>query len=49
MKQQGFLSGCLLWLTKDAMVDTIVDSASYENYGLASITKYENEQVAFGI
>lgn len=47
--QQGFLSGSLLWLTKDAVVETVVAGTSYTNYGLASVTKYEDEQVTFGI
>lgn len=47
--RQDFWSGTLLWLTKDTMVETVVDNASYQNYGLASTTKYANQQLTFGI
>ncbi len=47
--QQDFLSGTLLWLTKDTMVATVVNAASYQNYGLASATMYEDQQLTFGV
>lgn len=49
LARQGFWSGTLLWLTKDTTVETVVDKASYQNYGLASTTKYANKQLTFGI
>lgn len=47
LTRQDFWS--LLWLTKDTTIETIVDCVSYQNYGLASLTKYENQQLTFGV